>query len=147
MCLSSLTSISLSPSIIHLPTTFAESFPSHQASRGSTTWKTLFSSKLSAGIALCPPLGYLGLHRHPQPELYYVISGEGIVEIEGENYHLEKGMTVFIPGDAEHGVRNEGAEDFKWLYVFRGQFEDVEYRFRAEGAYGTKSEKDVKAKL
>ncbi len=99
----------------------------------------------SAGIALCPPLGYLGLHKHTHPELYYVLSGEGIVEIEGENYQLEKGMTVLIPGNAEHGVRNEGVDDFKWLYIFPGQFEDVEYMLRAEGAYGTKSEIGVKA--
>jgi quercetin dioxygenase-like cupin family protein len=149
MCLSSSTSTPLTPSIIPLPTTFPESFPSTLSARGSTTWHTLFSSQLSAGIASCPPLGYLGLHRHTQPELYYVIAGRGVVEIEGEMYHLEKGMTVFIPGDAEHGVRNEDLEDFRWLYVFPGAFEEVEYRFRAEGAYGTKTESGngVKAKL
>lgn len=42
-------------------------------------------------------------------------------------------MTVFIPGDAEHGVFNDGDEELRWLYVFPGAFEDVVYRFRCEG--------------
>lgn len=59
-------------------------------------------------------------------------------------------MTVFVPGDVEHGVRNEGGEEFRWLYVFPGKFEEVEYRFREEGEYevGEKEGKGaVKAKL
>ncbi|KIW05695.1 uncharacterized protein PV09_03556 [Verruconis gallopava] len=149
MCLSAPTATPLSPAVVRPPTSFLESFPASQSSRGSVTWTTLFSTQLAAGVASCPPRGFLGLHKHTQPELYHVLSGRGVVEIEGAAYELEKGMTVFIPGDAEHGVRNEGAEDFRWLYVFPGRFEDVEYRFRAEGAYGSESKASAasKAKL
>jgi hypothetical protein len=37
--------------------------------------------------------------------------------VDGVAHDVEKGSAVFIPGDAEHGVRNEGAEELKWLYV------------------------------
>jgi len=60
-------------------------------------------------------------------------------------------MTVFIPGNMEHGVSNHGTEDFRWLYVFPGRFEDVVYRFRgegeAEGGDGGVGEGLVKGKL
>jgi mannose-6-phosphate isomerase-like protein (cupin superfamily) len=137
------------PQIIRPPSEFRESFAADQTSRGNTTWKTLFSSQLAAGISSCPPkskatcpspthngLGFLASHRHSQAEVYHILSGRGIVTIEGVDYEVNAGTTVFIPGDAEHAVRNEGSVDFKWLYVFPGTFEEVEYRFRHEGAYG-----------
>lgn len=56
-------------------------------------------------------------------------------------------MTVFIPGDAEHAVFNEGAEVLRWFYVFPERFERVVYRFRGEGCGGEMGEVIGKAKL
>jgi quercetin dioxygenase-like cupin family protein len=54
--------------------------------------------------------------------------------VDGVAHEVEKGSAVFIPGDAEHGVRNEGAEELKWLYVFPvGNFGEIVYRFEGEG--------------
>jgi hypothetical protein len=70
-----------------------------------------------------------------------------VVEIEGRRHRVGVGMTVYIPGDAEHGcfasAGGNGEEGCKWLYVFPDKFEGVEYRFRSEGAY----EEGSKAKL
>ncbi|KAJ9664159.1 hypothetical protein H2198_000377 [Neophaeococcomyces mojaviensis] len=119
-----------------LPTNF---FP--EPKRGICSWQTLFSSSrtntdsLTVGIASCPPkAGYLAYHRHAQAEIYHVISGNGIVRINGIEYNIEKGSVVFIPGDAEHGVRNlNETEELKWLYCFAADsFEDVHYRFSEE---------------
>lgn len=47
---------------------------------------------------------------------------------------VSKGTVVFIPGDAEHGVRNDGGEPLVWFYVFpTAGFGDVVYRFSHEG--------------
>ena len=64
-------------------------------------------------------------------------------------------MTIFVPGDAEHGVvkdLSEEGEVCRWLYVFPSKFEDVVYKFRSEGAYGDVAVQDgtgkpMKAKL
>ncbi|KAL4792359.1 RmlC-like cupin [Aspergillus venezuelensis] len=152
----------------------AKSIQSHEISsfpdpsHGHLTWRTLLStpqtptSCLCAGIATCPPSGYLAKHRHKEAEIYYIISGQGTMEIEGRQIELERGGVVFIPGDAEHGVWNgpngvsEGGngvdegnkegegEDLVWLYVFpTGSFVDVVYRF--SGAGGREGESvDVK---
>ncbi|KAF2156268.1 RmlC-like cupin [Myriangium duriaei CBS 260.36] len=133
----------MKPTIIrasHTDTTQPERF--EDTSRGQISWHTLFSSHLtpttamSAGIAYCPPkTGYLAHHRHSHDEIYYIVSGQGRVVVEGIDYEVAAGDSVFIPGDAEHGVcmDQNSKEGLKWLYVFAADFfGDVKYRFRAE---------------
>lgn len=116
-------------------TNAAESFP--DPSHGEVTWHTLFTqlqtptSDMSAGIAVCPShTGHLCNHRHTQAEIYYILEGRGIVTIDGSSHPVEKGSTVFIPGDAEHGIVNNGEEPLKWFYIFpTGDFSEVVYRF------------------
>ncbi|KAJ6093065.1 hypothetical protein N7486_008354 [Penicillium sp. IBT 16267x] len=119
----------------HTSITPSESFPSPD--HGIVTWHTLFStphtntSDMCAGIAVClPRTGHLCPHRHKQAEIYYIIEGQGEVTLDGVKSTVSKGSTVFIPGDAEHGIVNTGKEELKWFYVFpTGSFEDVIYRF------------------
>jgi mannose-6-phosphate isomerase-like protein (cupin superfamily) len=89
---------------------------------------------MCAGIAVCPPrTGKLCPHRHEQAEIYYIISGKGIMTIKGEKYQVEEGSSVFVPGNAEHGIVNEGEEELKWFYVFpTPSFGDVVYHFSDE---------------
>ncbi|KAK4935823.1 hypothetical protein LTR10_023188 [Elasticomyces elasticus] len=106
-------------------------------SRGDLSWNTLFSSSttptnsLSAGVAICPPrTGHLCAHRHEQAEVYYVVEGQGIVTIDGKESEVRKGTAVFIPSNAEHGIKNTGDDDLRWFYAFATDaFEDVVYRF------------------
>lgn len=73
-------------------------------------------------------------HRHAQVEVYYVLSGQGIVSIAGVEYPLRPGSAVFLPGDAEHGAVNTGTETLRLLYVFAADsFDQVEYRFSPPG--------------
>jgi quercetin dioxygenase-like cupin family protein len=104
--------------------------------KGHIAWRTLFSGGLTptdgltAGIAEVEPGGWLGLHRHTPPEIYYVIEGSGIVTLEGIEHAVVAGSAVFIPGNAEHGVRNPGTTPLRFIYVFAiDSFVDVEYRF------------------
>ncbi|PSN74303.1 RmlC-like cupin [Corynespora cassiicola Philippines] len=136
------------PLILHsedIANTPSECFPS-SVTGGKVTWKTLMSepktstNTFTSGIATCEPGdGHLKLHRHKQAELYHVTEGRGIVYIDGKEHEVAKGSVVFIPGDAEHGIRNTGEENLVWLYVFATDgFGDVVYRF---------SEEQPKAKL
>ena len=116
-----------------------EGFPV-SGSGGNVTWKTLLSSSktpsntLTSGLARCAAKGgHLKCHRHDHPEMYYVVQGRGIIAIDGAEQEVSKGSVVFIPGNSEHGIRNEDEEeDLVWLYVFAAdRFEDVVYRFSA----------------
>ncbi|KAF4442840.1 hypothetical protein F53441_11630 [Fusarium austroafricanum] len=122
------------------PSSFAEK------ERGNATWHTLLSSpetstaSLTGGIATCPAYGTLALHRHKQAEIYYILSGTGEVEVEGERYSVSKNNLVWIPGDAEHGVFC-GSNELSWLYVFpEDSFDNIVYRF-------TNDVKDVFGKI
>ena len=107
--------------------------------KGKIGWRTLFSAdatasdSLTAGIAEVKPGGWLGLHRHSPAEIYYVIEGRGVVTVEGAEHHVSPGSAVFIPGNAEHGIRNQGSATLRFLYAFPvDSFAEVEYRFSAD---------------
>jgi mannose-6-phosphate isomerase-like protein (cupin superfamily) len=106
--------------------------------RGRLRWRTLFSQGLTetAGITCgVTELGagdWLGLHRHAPHEVYYVLAGAGIVSLEGKEIPVEAGTAVFIPGMAEHGIRQTGDEILRLFYAFPvDSFDGVEYLFSA----------------
>jgi quercetin dioxygenase-like cupin family protein len=104
--------------------------------RGKVGWRTLFSGdiaptdSLTAGVAELAPGGWLGLHRHRPAEIYFVLEGNGMLTLEGREHTVGPGAAVFIPADAEHGIRNAGDEPLRLLYAFAvDSFAEVEYRF------------------
>lgn len=104
--------------------------------RGRLTWRPLFSAdstpteRLVTGVAELGEGGFLALHRHDQTETYYVTAGEGVVSLEGAEHPVRPGSTVFIPGSAEHGIRNTGTARLRFFYVLAADdFTDVEYVF------------------
>jgi mannose-6-phosphate isomerase-like protein (cupin superfamily) len=112
-----------------------ESWP--DATRGNASWFTFFSSdmtpteSMSAGIMDIPPDGgILKPHRHEQAEIYFVSEGTGVLTIDGVSATITPGMAAFIPGGAEHSLRNDSASVLRIFYVFpTGCFADVVYRF------------------
>lgn len=108
------------------------------ALRGTITWRTLLSgdrtptSQMTLGITEVGPgqPSPFHLHRHAQAEIYYVISGTGVVSIDGVEHALGPGSSVFVPGNRWHGARNTGSEVLRLLYVFAADsFADVAYEF------------------
>jgi quercetin dioxygenase-like cupin family protein len=104
--------------------------------KGRLGWRTLFSADktatdaLTTGLAELQPGDWLGLHRHSPAEIYYVLEGEGILSLDGSEHRVGPGSAVFIPGDAEHGIRNSGETVLRFVYVFpTDSFAEVEYRF------------------
>jgi quercetin dioxygenase-like cupin family protein len=100
------------------------------------TWRTLVSgditpsAELSGGIAYLAPGDILKPHRHAPAEVYFIVSGTPIVTLNGVDQVAMPGSAVFIPGDVEHGIRNEGPGEARFFYCFAvNSFGDVEYRF------------------
>jgi mannose-6-phosphate isomerase-like protein (cupin superfamily) len=105
--------------------------------RGRLRFCTLFSGdatptrELTTGFAVVPVGGWLGLHRHTASETYFVLEGEGVVTLEGQEHLVRRESTVLIPGDTEHGVRNTGDGELRFFYVFAAHaMSDIRYRFR-----------------
>jgi len=106
--------------------------------RGRLRWRTLFSkgltqtSAMTCGVTELGPGDWLGLHRHAPSEVYYVFAGAGILTLEGREILVKAGSAVFIPGMAEHGIRQTGTEILRLFYAFPvDSFDSVEYLFTA----------------
>ena len=107
--------------------------------RGGVQWRTLFSAgctdseAITCGVARVTSRGIgdaFSVHQHTQPEVYYVLSGEGMVAIDGVEYAIRAGSAVFIPPNAVHGAWSTGDEPLRLFYVFAvDSFEEVEYVF------------------
>lgn len=111
------------------------------AIRGTIAWRTLLSgdrtptAQMTLGVTDVGPgqPSPFHLHRHAQTEIYYVLSGEGVVSIDGVEHALSVGSSVFIPGNVWHGARNTGRDVLRLLYVFAADsFSDIHYVFKAE---------------
>jgi mannose-6-phosphate isomerase-like protein (cupin superfamily) len=116
-----------------------ETWPEDQiAERGAVWWKTLvsgdatLSSALTLGVARVPPGAELHLHRHEQPEVYFILEGAGAVVGAGSSGEVGPGDGVFLPGDALHSIRCTGEGELRLAYVLAADsFADVTYRFES----------------
>ncbi|MGB7242405.1 MAG: cupin domain-containing protein [Sulfitobacter sp.] len=102
---------------------------------GGATWRTLISSDrtssqgLVLGVAQIPAGGVLAAHRHPPAEFYFVLSGFGVVTIDGVAHDVTHGSSVFVPGNAEHSMA-AGAQGISFAYGFaENAFSDIQYTF------------------
>ena len=99
-------------------------------------WKLLVAGErtesegLVTGIAEIAPGGELMRHHHEPAETYYILSGQGEMEIEGRTRALGPGSAVYIPPDARHAVRCTGAEPLVFVFCFpRDRFDQIVYHF------------------
>lgn len=62
------------------------------------------------------------VHKPPYDEIYYVLSGEAVLRMDGADYDLEKDTVVFIPGGTFHALSNQSrTQDFVILTIWPGQ--------------------------
>jgi mannose-6-phosphate isomerase-like protein (cupin superfamily) len=54
---------------------------------------------------------------HTEDEIYYVLSGEGVIEIDGEPSPVKPGTVIFVEKHAEHRFRDY-PEGLTLLVVF-----------------------------
>ena len=103
-------------------------------------WRTLVSDdrtqsdSLTVGVAELKPgdPSEMRFHWHDPSEVYFVLSGEGVVCIDDQDYPIGPGATVFIPGKAWHAARSTGTETLRIFYAFGvSSLDKVEYHFEA----------------
>jgi quercetin dioxygenase-like cupin family protein len=47
-------------------------------------------------------------HKHDQPELWYIVDGQALVGLDGEEHTVQGGDLIAIEPWVEHGLRTEG---------------------------------------
>ncbi|MBA4227147.1 MAG: cupin domain-containing protein [Hyphomonas sp.] len=64
------------------------------------------------------PGSAIGLHPINHDEIYYVLSGEGIVHSDGEEQTLTEGMAAYLYTGANVGIRQVGAEPLVLIIAY-----------------------------
>jgi len=71
---------------------------------------------------IVPPNTTMTEHVNPdgESELFYVIAGEGEIEVAGERRRVRFGDTIFIPPEQKHLLTNDTPEPFVFLSLWWG---------------------------
>jgi quercetin dioxygenase-like cupin family protein len=60
------------------------------------------------------PGSTIGLHPHTgDDEIYFFISGTGLMNVDGEECVVGPGSVVLTQSGSQHGLRNDGEEDLR----------------------------------
>ena len=69
-------------------------------------------------ISMYQPMAYVKLHRHKvQEQVYHVLDGEGLMQIDGEQRVVRKHDVIHLPAGVEHAIQNSGLVDLVFLVV------------------------------
>lgn len=69
-------------------------------------------------ISVYQPMAYVAPHRHKiQEQIYYLLDGEGLMEIDGVRTPVKPFDTIFIPPGVEHAMYNTGLTDLRFIVV------------------------------
>jgi uncharacterized cupin superfamily protein len=76
-----------------------------------------FSSKLRfINYTILPPGTSIGVHRHGNDEeLYVILEGQGLMEVDGEKKEVKAGDIILNKPYGEHGLTNNSFADLKVL--------------------------------
>ncbi|HET6522466.1 MAG TPA: cupin domain-containing protein [Geminicoccaceae bacterium] len=69
-------------------------------------------------ISSYEPKGYVAPHRHRvQEQIYHILEGEGLMEIEGERTVVGPQTVIHLPPGVEHAIYNTGLRTLVFIVV------------------------------
>ena len=80
--------------------------------------ETAGSRHIDYRISMYQPMAYVKAHSHKvQEQVYHVIEGEGLMQIDGKDHVVRKHDFIFLPPGIEHSIANTGVTDLVFLVV------------------------------
>lgn len=123
--------MTITPTVRHIDEAEEETWSD---TRGRISFRTAIgdgttpTKDLCSGVAHLESGGWLSLHRHAPAEVYQVLTGQGVVTLEGVEHAVRAGSGVYIPSNREHGIRNTGDVPLEFVYVYEADsIADVDY--------------------
>ena len=96
-------------------------FPDHH---GGALSKPLINPDNSAArhldyrISMYQPMAYVKVHSHKvQEQIYHVLEGEALMEIDGRSRVVRKHDVIHLPAGVPHAISNSGLVDLVFLVV------------------------------
>ena len=69
-------------------------------------------------ISMYQPMAHVAKHAHQvQEQVYHVLEGEGLMEIDGSSRVVRKHDVDFLPPGVEHAIANSGLSDLVFLVI------------------------------
>jgi mannose-6-phosphate isomerase-like protein (cupin superfamily) len=79
---------------------------------------TAATQRFDFRISSYQPKGYVAPHRHKvQEQIYHVLEGEGLMELDTERKLVRRHDCIFIPPGVEHAIYNTGLRDLVFLVI------------------------------
>jgi len=76
------------------------------------------SRNIDYRISMYQPMAYVARHKHKvQEQVYHVLEGEGLMEIENKTHVVRKHDVILLPPGVEHAISNTGLVDLVFLVV------------------------------
>lgn len=72
---------------------------------------------LSAGLTIIPPGGRSDKRKHKSGEMFYVISGRGVIKVGSEEARLKAGTVIWVPPFFYHFLLNNSSKILKILWI------------------------------
>lgn len=98
-----------------------QQFPAHYGSALSKALvhpDTTGSRHLDYRISTYQPMAYVEGHSHKkQEQVYHILDGEGLMEIDGETRVVRKNDVIFITPGTWHSIQNSGLGDLTFIVV------------------------------
>ena len=96
-------------------------FPNHfggALSKPLVMPETAGSHHIDYRISMYQPMARVALHKHNvQEQVYHVLDGEGLMDIDGKRHVVRKHDVIFLPPGVEHSINNTGLVDLVFLVI------------------------------
>jgi len=80
--------------------------------------ETVGSRLVDFRISTYQPMSFVAPHRHRvQEQIYHVVEGQGLMELDGRRSVVGPGDCVFIPPTVEHAIYNTGTRDLTFFVI------------------------------
>ena len=86
---------------------------------------TAGTQRLDYRISSYQPKGQVAPHRHRmQEQIYHILDGEGLMEIDGERSMVRRHDCIHLPPGVEHAIYNTGLQDLVSLVITTSPTDD-----------------------
>lgn len=95
----------------------AEKISGSHGGNGTCMVRTLLTDEFGSSLSYVReiklhPYSTIGVHpHHGDEEIYYIISGRGVMNVNGEEEEVGPGDIVLVKSGSTHGLRNDVGED------------------------------------
>jgi mannose-6-phosphate isomerase-like protein (cupin superfamily) len=109
------------PSVRNIAEVEWREFPDHfggALSKPLVMPETAGSRHIDYRVSMYQPMARVALHKHKvQEQVYHVLEGEGLMQIDGASRVVRRHDVIFLPPGVEHSICNTGLVDLVFLVV------------------------------